>query len=163
MSGSGYVWPGRSILVSLLVSLLAISACSEVQFISEYDQATDQQVSALQRDVEVFFTTMERNPTQPQCNHASHDAFYQQATVDINLLIARNEIRTKNDITNKQLAILKKSLEDLEELHKLADEENRCLNEVDLMALRTGFGVSFRGILQLELSKRRPETPGDAN
>jgi len=149
----------------MLAVLLALTACAEISLISDYDAATDQQVTKLHRDVETFFTVLERNPTKPACTRASNDAFYAQATTDINLLIARNEIRTKNDITKKQLVVMKDSLELLEGLHEVADSEDRCLglDSNEMQALRGAFSTSFGAILKLELAKKRGEAEGSGN
>lgn len=161
MTASTYVFK-RSILVSILASLLALGACTEIRLISDYDETTDQQVTKLQREVETLFTSLERNPTQPACGHASHDAFYAQATTDINLLIARNGIREKNHITNQQLALLKNSLQDLEALHELKGTTS-CLGQNEIIALRSGFGSSFNAILKLELAKKRGDVGKNAD
>ncbi len=144
----------RALLVGLLVGGLA-AGCAEVRFLSEYDAFTDRQVSMLQTDVERTFTAMERRPTRPACAHANFEDFYADSTVAVNVLIARNEVRDKNEPTIRMLKLLKASISDLEELHKLKDAEGTCVMPEELQPLRSAFGTQFGGILKLELAKQR--------
>lgn len=150
----------------LLAALLVLTVgCAEVRLISDYDQVTDEQVNALQRMAEQLFTSLERNAEFPDCSHASHEDFYEAAAVELNLLIARNEIRPRNRVTQDQLAALKDSVNTLEERHLLVDqvepgEEHECISVEEVALLRSGFDVSFRAILKLELAKKRGEEEG---
>ena len=141
----------------LAVVLILVAGCAEIRLISDYDQYTDEQTGVLQRKVEELFTGLERGAQLPDCKHSNHQGFYTEATIELNLLLVRNEIRPKNGITLRQLQTLKDSLSTLEELHQLADQEDRCLGAEELVALRTGFGTSFSAILKLELAKKRGE------
>lgn len=129
--------------------LLLLSACSP-RLISDYDETTDRSVTELQRMVESFLTTLERDPTPPACEYARQRQFYHDASVAISALALRNEIRTHNEITNAQIGLLKKSLDALERLHQTS-----CLSPLQVQLVRDGFNQSFRAILKLELAKQR--------
>ena len=157
MNGNSGVAVRTARLSVLLVVLVVLVGCTQVQWISDYDAYTDEEVGKLQRKTEELWTALERRPTRPDCAYASHLDFYEKATVDLNVLIARNAIRPLNTITSNQLELLKSSLETLEELHTLADTEERCLSAEETALLRTGFDTAFSAILKLELAKKRGE------
>lgn len=144
----------RGKFLTLFIALL-VAGCTEVRLLSEYDQFTDEHVSQLQTDFERLFTSLERRPQLPDCGYHAHADFYAETTVTLNVLIARNEVRPDNDISERQLKNLKSSLGELEQLHELSDEENRCLLLEEVGILRSAFTSSIGAILRLELAKKR--------
>lgn len=141
--------------VIVCVAILTLSGCAEIRLISEYDAYTDQNVTKVQRSLEKLFTKLERNPSFPDCSHAEQEDDYADISVELNLLIARNDLRPKNRITQDQLRLLKESLGDLEALHKDSDEAERCMSVDEIQLLRSAFASSFGAILRLELAKKR--------
>lgn len=135
--------------------IIMLSGCAEIRLISEYDAYTDQNVTKIQRTLETLFTTLERSPTYPDCSHAEQEEDYAEIAVELNLLIARNELRPKNRITQDQLNLLKESLGELEKLHKESDESGKCMSTEEIQLLRSAFASSFGAILRLELAKKR--------
>lgn len=145
----------RPILVLMLAMVLALTACAEIRLISDYDEQTEKQVTKMQHEVELFLTTVERSSELSECASANFNDFYIQANVDVNMLISRNSVRPKNEITSDQLKLLKENLGLLEEAHKNADQESRCMQGFEIEIHRRTFATHFESILRLELAKRR--------
>lgn len=145
----------RCAAFALVVALCA--GCQPLQLVSDYDEFTDQTVTQLQRRAETLLTTLERTD-MPACSYAQHEDAYLAMAVDLNLLIARNKTRPRNDLTNKQLVLLKDSLAAMEELHQSEGTE-QCLSEQNIALLRAGLESGFTAIVTLEGAKKRGEVP----
>ncbi|PKM20221.1 MAG: hypothetical protein CVV11_01515 [Gammaproteobacteria bacterium HGW-Gammaproteobacteria-15] len=129
--------------------LLTLSACS-VKLISSYDEKTDNAVTALQQNVEMFFVTVESQAGLPECAYSNHISFYQQSKVAVSSIAVRAKAIPDNDITVEQVELLKNSLNMLQQLHQLG-----CFTPGQVENLRTSFNSSITAILKLELAKRR--------
>lgn len=135
----------------LLVAVLALPGCA-VKLISSYDETTDKTVTALQKKTEAHLVALEAVEGLPECRFEKHKPFYEEARVDVSAIAIRAAAIPKNEITTEQTFLLSKSLENLENLHKLS-----CLSKDQIAILRTQFNSSFTAILKLELAKRRGE------
>jgi hypothetical protein len=134
-----------------LAMLIALSGCS-VKLISSYDEKTDDAVTRLQKDFETFFVTVESQAGLPECEYTNHTKFYQDSKVAVSAIEVRAKAIPKNDITVEQVGLLKDSLNNLEQLHKLG-----CFSSGQVENLRTSFNASITAILKLELAKKRGE------
>lgn len=132
-----------------LACLLILSGCT-TKLISNYDEMTDRQVTALQKKTETHLLALEAVENSPDCKYEKHKPFYLEARVDASAIAVRTAAIPLNDITSEQVQLLSNSLETLEKLHKLS-----CLSKEQLKTLRTQFNTSFTAILKLELAKRR--------
>lgn len=132
-----------------LALLLALSACS-VKLLSSYDEKTDNAVTALQQNVEMFFVTVESQAGLPECAYSNHISFYQQSKVAVSSIAVRAKAIPDNDITVEQVELLKSSITMLEQLHRLG-----CFTPAQVENLRNSFNSSITAILKLELAKRR--------
>lgn len=143
----------RRLLQSLIVLTVAfsISGCA-IKLISSYDETTDKTVTALQKKTEAHLVALEAVEGLPECTYEKHRRFYDEAKVDVSAIVVRAAAIPKNEITTEQTALLSRSLESLEKLHKVA-----CLTKDQITPLRTQFNSSFTAILKLELAKRRGE------
>jgi hypothetical protein len=130
--------------------IIGVSGCT-VKLIADYDEFTDQGVTSLHRKVEGFFINMKAHLNDPAWTYENKKEFYTEIRVDLEVIKLRNSIREKNDITNKQLGLLSKSIDDLEELHKVGSFTAKEV--VD--AAQLGFNSSFKAILALELAKNK--------
>ena len=137
------------VLPILLILLILLSGCS-VKLISTYDEKTDSAVTNLQKSVESFFLTLESQEGLPDCRYENHTLFYKDAKVDISSIDVRARAIPENDITIKQIGLLKENLELLEKLHK-----TECLSKEQIKTLRISFNSGFTAILKLELAKKR--------
>lgn len=142
----------HNLLLSMFISILvfSVSACSRVEFISHYDEATDIAVTALQRKTETHFVMLDSIQESPECKYVSNKQFYNEAKVDVSAIIVRASAIPKNNKTIKQTELLSRSLDNLSKLHKIS-----CLSKSQIDVLRTQFNVIFTAILKLEFAKRR--------
>jgi len=144
----------KSILQVFFVSLaliIALSGCS-IKLFSSYDENTDKAVTQLQKDFETFFVKVDSQAGLPECKHENHVKFYQDTKVAISGIEVRTRAISKNNITVKQIGLLKDSLTSLEKLHKLG-----CFTTEEVENLRSNFNTSITAILKLELAKKRGE------
>lgn len=139
------------VLFVTLAMLFVLSGCS-VRLISSYDEKIDNSVTQLQKDFETFFVIVESQEGLPECEYKNHMKFYQDSKVAISAIEVRAKATPKNDITVKQVELLKDSLDKLETLHKLG-----CFTPGQVENLRTSFNTSITAILMLELEKKRGE------
>ena len=138
-------------LFAILAVMSVISGCS-VMMISGYDQKTDTAVTALQKQVETFFVTIESQVGLPGCKYENHKSFYHDSKIALSAIEVRSKALPKNEITIKMVGLLIDSLNSLEELHKLG-----CLSSGQIAPLRSNFNTSFTAILKLELAKKYAE------
>lgn len=136
-------------LCTMLALLLLLSGCT-VKLISSYDEKTDNAVTALQKDVTLFFITVQSQAGLPECNYSNHLGFYQQAKVDLSAIAVRSKAIAANEITVEQVELLQDSLTALEQLHQLG-----CFTPSQVDNLRSSFDSSITAILKLELAKKR--------
>ena len=129
------------------VILVSVTGCT-VTLVSDYDEQTDQSVTKLQKELETFFVTIE-GQTVEECKLENHEKFYADAKVSLSAIELRAKAIPKNDITEKQVALLADSFNDLEEIHATS-----CPN-ADL--LRGSFNQAFLAILTFEIAKKRGE------
>jgi hypothetical protein len=126
-----------------------VTGCT-VKLISSYDEKTDIAVTDLQRKMETFFLTLESQEGLPECKYEHHTEFYKEVKVSISAIEVRARAIPDNDITVKQIVLLKENIEMLEQLHKID-----CLTKEQIEPLRINFNSGFTAILKLELAKKR--------
>ncbi len=141
-------------LFAILAVMSVISGCS-VMMISGYDEKTDTAVTAMQKQVETFFVTIESQVGMPGCKYENHKSFYQNSKIALSAIEVRSKALPKNEITVQQVELLADSLKSLEELHKLG-----CLTAEQIAPLRSNFNTSFTAILRLELAKKYVDNVG---
>ncbi len=138
--------------LALAWALTLLGACSTVELVASYDEATDRGVTALQKATETHFVSLERDQTAPKCTHDQHKKFYEAATVDLSSLIVRAGALPLNERSEERLRLLDDNLKTLEALHRIS-----CLGTAQLIPLRTLFNSNFTAILKAELAKKRGE------
>jgi hypothetical protein len=154
------------IRISVLAVFALCAAACQVALMAQYDEQTDQQVSALQRDVEMHLTRMEKlavgfdgTAQHPKCDFATQQEFYSNAEATTQALITRNAVRPKNTQTQQQLGLLLENLKSLEELHRGSPPDpTHCLSVGNIQIAHETMAQMFRAILNLELAKRRGES-----
>lgn len=137
--------------VTFLVIALIVSGCT-VKLISSYDETTDKAITALHKKTEMHLVGLEVIEDLPECKYENQKKFYEEAKVDVSAIVVRAAAIPKNEITVDQTTLLSKSLENLENLHKIA-----CLSKKEIAPLRMQFNTIFTAILKLEIAKRRDE------
>jgi hypothetical protein len=144
---------GRVIMVVLcLVLSLSILGCPHVQFISNYDQKTDEGVTALQKQTAEFLIGIESQGGSKSSEFEKHQKeFYDPAKAALSVLIVRSQARPLNAETTKQLELLKESFVKLEQADKKHGISARAATQYE-----TQFNQSFGYVLTLELKKQTP-------
>jgi len=135
--------------IAVAITLWAgLVSCSTVRFVSEYDEATDRGVTALQQKASALFDKLETSDPTPAYETVS--AQYDNIRHDLSTLVLRNSARDTNDLTNRQLDLLKQALDRFESLHK----QNRTLHLAVVGPARDEIDTIVRAILKLELKKK---------
>lgn len=133
----------------VLAFALMLPGCATTR-ISDYDETTDRNVTALQKKVETYLISLEALDGQPACKYEKQKPFYDEAKVDVSSIEVRAAAIPKNQLTTEQVQLLAGSLDNLEKLHKIS-----CLSKEQIEPLRIQFNASFTAILKLELAKLR--------
>jgi len=158
-------WPDAQALGirMLLVFGLSAALCAcAIRLVSDYDEHTDQAVTALQKKTETFLIALEDEGSAPDCLYEPHKAFYQEAKADVSALRVRAAAIPQNTISLQQIDLLSSSLESLRSLHQLKSAKpigKNCLSAAEIEPLQTAFNSSFTAILKLELAKKRGAAP----
>lgn len=141
---------GRLFLAgSLLALAYLLASCSEVKFISDYDENTASAVIQLHGQVEQFLLKLEKTAGKPEGSHGVLEESYDHVRLALSDLHLRCAAREKNDLQVQQIDLISKNWDSLEQLHKLG------LTAEQIPPLRTAFNVAFTAVLRLENAKKR--------
>jgi hypothetical protein len=145
---------------AILILTLAVSGCTNIRLIADYDETTDKAVTELQRKMSTFLIDVESKLETP--DEAKHEKFaetYKEFRVDISAIELRVNAMPKNRITQNQIKALKNNIGLLESLHKTGFAANLEGKKAVLATIQKDFDVALAAILKLELAKRRGEEP----
>lgn len=104
----------RNFFGSLTVFLLFISACTSVRLIQEYDEITDQRLTALQEKSARFFVKMERQAGFPESDFKNYLSFYEDVKTELSVLEVRSRAIPKSEIVQQQIKSLQNQFTALE-------------------------------------------------
>lgn len=152
MTRTGRLEYRKPFLTALFLLLLA-SSCT-VQYVSRYDEATEQSITRIQRSVETMLQSIQQNLGTPDAAYENYSSAYEQLHVDAALLRTRAQAIDLNSITAEQSELLVGWLGNLEELHKMGFTDAEMLTVV-----RTQAQQIFVAMLKFELSKKRQLRP----
>ncbi len=152
MTRTGLAEYRKAFLSGVLLLLLA-SGCT-VQYVSRYDEATEQGITQIQRSVETLLQSIEQNLGTPDAAYENYTSTYEQLNVDAALLQTRARAIDLNSITAEQSEVLIGWLGNLEELHKTGFTDGGVLTVV-----RTQGQQIFVAMLKFELAKKRQLDP----
>jgi len=142
-----------------LAFAFALTACTHIQLVGDYDEAIDQGVTSIQRKAEAYFAHFDSAPTS-----AYGQAFYDDIDVDLAVLTTRAQATPKYGIIEKQLAEMKASFQDLRQLDRITprpitkDTQGRSPFSAGLSTIEQ----QARHILTLELALKRGEDGASA-
>lgn len=139
-----------NIFLIMAVSQVMIQTGCTIRLISSYDEKTDEAITDMQKKFETFFLTLESQEGLPECEYENHTEFYKDAKVSISAIEVRARAIPDNEITIKQVVLLKENISLLEQLHIYS-----CLSKEEIEPLRISFNSGFTAILKLELAKMR--------
>lgn len=125
--------------LGLVTVLLALSACTSVQLVSNYDDVIDRETLALQKKLDAYFIALKSTDAE-QRRYRNQRKFYESVVVDLNSLQVRAQGIYRNGKTVEQFDLVEENLAYLLLLHKgcvtapLTDEQKRKVrdNGVDL-------------------------------
>ena len=140
------------VLSAALPALLLLGGC--VTFMAPYDEKIDDMATGLQREVRAEIEAL-RGAEKPDCLYPAHAGFYRQARVDVSALSVRAAAHDMNAQTIAQIDDLSGALNDLEALHKIATQANRCMRSDEFSDINRGFDQITGAIIKLELAKKR--------
>ncbi len=140
----------------ILVSVVLLSGC-HVTLVSNYDEQTDANVTALQKKFDAYFLKLE-GASFPECSFTANKSFYDDVTIELNSAQVRANAIPKNDITIQQLDALSKAIVDLQKAQKMRDDKNSCLPAEIVKTDKSLFNSIFTAILKFELAKKRGES-----
>jgi len=142
-----------------LLLLVAVSACTQVQLIGDYDAVIDQGVTSVQKKAETYFGHLDSAPETP-----FSQSFYDDLDVDLKTLTTRAQATPKYGIVEQQLVELRNSVGSLRELDRITprpvtkDAERRSPFTAGLATLEQ----QVRQILKLQLALKRGENGATA-
>lgn len=116
---------------SVLV-ILFLGGCSPLQFVSNYDEATDVAAQQIQKKIDKQITSM-RSSSDEKLKFSDHLKFYEEITVDLTALEVRAYGIYKNRLTLSQIAAIKTNLGYMILLHKgcidspLSDDQRKLV------------------------------------
>ena len=90
-------------IFSTLLILLALNGCS-VQLISDYDRQTQQQMSMLAKKIDRLYIELSMKPAE-QRQYQSFINKYIDIQVDLRALENRQQVRSMNELTLKQVEL----------------------------------------------------------
>ena len=143
---------GRGGLACLGGIALLLSGC--VTLMAPYDEKIDDMATGLQREVGSEIELL-RDAGKPDCLYPNHAAFYRQARVDVSALAVRASAHEMNAQTITQIGDLRGALSDMEALHKIATQANRCMRPEEFSDISRGFDQITGAIVKLEIAKKR--------
>jgi hypothetical protein len=135
--------------LSLIAPILFIFlySCSSVRLIQEYDEITDQKLTALQEKIARFFVRMDRQIGFPESNYVNYIDFYDDVKTELSVLEVRSRAIPKSDIVQQQLQSVQSQVTNLEKLHKLGFNSYE-----EIVPIRNALNNSFAAIIQLQMS-----------
>jgi hypothetical protein len=146
---------GFMFMLAVLFSVMIMSGCT-VTLVSNYDEQTDANVTALQKKLDTYFLKLD-GASYPDCSFAANRSFFDEVNIQLNSAQVRAYAIPKNDITIQQLDALSKAIADLGNVQRLRDDKRSCLPAEIVSTDRTLFNSIFTAILKFELAKKRGE------
>lgn len=138
--------PFRSRIGRLLfvVATFLLQQCTSIRLIQEYDEITDQRVTALQEKVASFFVKMDRAIGTADTAYEKSIPFYDDVKTDLNVLMVRAKATPKSQVMQDALASMTSSFETLEKYHKTQGFSNR----EELVPMKNAFDSQFAALIQ---------------
>jgi hypothetical protein len=142
------------------VGLLALLGACQVQWISLYDEQTDRNVTAYQKNMNSHFERL-KDLDWPECSYDANKDFYADALGDATVILTRAESLQKNSQTIQQTTALKDNLVEVRDTHKDSDTPDpttgagECLSDDYIRKSQDFTNQIIRATLWLEQGKKR--------
>jgi hypothetical protein len=129
---------------------LALTACTTVTLLTQYDEQIDRAASDLQRRMDGFLTRLE-SQTGDSARYAMHRQFYAEYLIDLRSVELRASTHPKNRPSLEQYQLMLDNLEQLRSTH----ERQGTLGRPFIGQTRTLFNTAWKAIIALEVAKKR--------
>lgn len=156
----------NTLIFALIILSLSLSFihCS-VKLMADYDEFIDMGLTELHRRTEIFLTQLEtdlirlsnidedseyRQIIIDNISYEANTDFYNDFLIELRVIKLRAECYTYNELTVKQLNIMEEILKTQKSIHKRGFDSHRDIND-----MRSAFNRAFRGIIKLEIAKKR--------
>lgn len=143
-------------LAAVLLLAVLLSGCSAIQLVGDYDVQTDKGITALQKDTEVFFVTLEAAEGSMAAPYAASKDFYGQAKVAVSALRIRADALERGSFTVRMLDRLQNNFD------RLAADHREGISKPELPLYRGALNSQFTSLLTFELAKRRGQQADEA-
>jgi outer membrane murein-binding lipoprotein Lpp len=143
-------------LAAVFLLALLLSGCTSIKLVGDYDAQTDKGITALQKDMEVFFVTLESAEGSMAAPYAANKDFYGQTKVAISSLRIRADALERNSFTVRMFDKLQNNFD------RLAADHREGISKRELPLYRGGLNSQFTSLLTFELAKRRGQKFEDA-
>lgn len=97
---------------------IIVSSCVPIELVSQYDETIDKETHQLQKKLDGYFTALRSSGTADDLKYKSQQKFYEVVLVDINAIQLRSGGVNNNNLTSKQVYLLKENFAYLTLLHK---------------------------------------------
>jgi hypothetical protein len=149
----------------LLILFFSLPFACSVRLIAEYDETIDQGITVLQRRMEDHLSKLEKKMARiellkegaqekerlkKEVSYEASEEFYREFYVDLRVLKARADSYVGNELTTRQMDALEEIAKAQEDIHKRGFQ-----TADDVTDMRTAFTRGFKGILKLEIAKKR--------
>lgn len=143
----------RSSLILCCAALLAIGSFTtgcKIRLISDYDAVLDQDVTALQKDTEVFLNQLDNEVGKPAAAYSANTEFYVKADASLATMATRAASQPKSEVVVGQVQALRQTYSDMKQLHQLNGDKG--LSSANIANTRSALESEFTSILTLELA-----------
>ena len=121
-----------------------------MRLIAPYNAAITQQIVSLQKQVDSVLLRVEQGVGTPRANYSRYVKSYNQIQVNLTSIITQASAIPRNELSVKQLQLLKNSINDLQKLHKMGFKTAK-----QVQIIEQSIDQSFAAILKLEYAKWR--------
>lgn len=150
--------------IFILALSLLVSACTSVRLISDYDEATDKALTALQRSTDDFITKLIANANTENNAFEIHEAYYNELDQELRSLEFRVSSIPQNSKTEKLISNIRASILgdgkctksgiSLRDLHCLPNSSSMGPSKEALAISQQSINSTIRAALALELAKK---------
>jgi hypothetical protein len=143
-------------IVALVVACtLGLASCT-VRLISDYDEVTVQKTNELQERCESLFVSLQEAAATGDIAddlYPAHAQQYEDIEVALRILESRAAVVKKGEITEQQVELLRKSIKEMQDAHRLRSNnvaDPKGLSEIAVQAARDTLAQQFHSILVLQ-------------
>lgn len=145
----------HALMSIVLCFLVALSGCTSVKFVSDYDEQTDRVATELQTKVETFLIKMERVAGTPEGTYANNVQFYDEMLGALSALRVRANTLVKNKITVEMIETIETNIGNLKNLHERQGDKG--LKKQLSGPARGAINAQFAALIKFENEKKRGE------